>query len=131
MAANGMNINVHTIYLKDLTVFNTSVTADTDILSTDITIGDDNTIENQFDFTKGCSVTVEASFAAAGVFYFVIKDASNTEVKVKTLNGTDVAADAGLTVNITLIEGYKLNFRYSASTTLNWGSVTLHGGKMP
>ena len=131
MAANGMNINVHTIYLKDLTVFNTAVTADTDILSTDITIGDDNTIENQFDFTKGCSVTVEASFAAAGVFYFVIKDANDTEVKVKTLNGTDVAADAGLTVNITLIEGYKLNFRYSASTTLNWGSVTLHGGKMP
>jgi len=131
MAANGMNINVHTIYLKDLTVFNTAITKDTDILEHDITIGDDNTIENQFDFTKGCSVTVEASFAAAGVFYFVIKDANDTEVTIKTLNGTDVAADAGLTVNITLIEGYKLNFRYSASTTINWASITLHGGKMP
>jgi len=131
MASNGMNINVHTIYLKDLTVFNTAVTADTDILSTDITIGNDNTVVNQFDFTKGCSVTVEASFATAGVFYFVIKDANDTEVKVKTLNATNVAADSGLTVNITLIEGYKLNFRYSASTTINWTSVTIHGGKMP
>lgn len=126
-----MNINVHTVYLNDLTVFNTSITADTDILSTDITIGDDNTIVNQFNFTKGCSVTVEASFATAGVFYFVIKDANDTEVTVKTLNGTDVAADSGLTVNITLIEGYKLNFRYSTSTTINWLSVTNHGGKMP
>jgi hypothetical protein len=128
---NSMNMNIHTIYLKDLTIFNTAVTADTDILTDDITITDVAGTANGFNFTNGISVTAEGSFLASANFYFVIKDANDTVVNLRTSNATNLAAEAGFTYNITLTEGYKLNFRCNVSTTINYLSISVHGGKMP
>lgn len=126
------NVNIHTIYTPDLTLFNQSITADTDILSTDISMGDATETNYEFDMTRGMSVTFEGSFAAAGNLYFVVKRESDGMVKtVKTLNGADLNADCGGAFNITLTKGYTLNIRYSASTTVNYATIMVHGGKMP
>jgi len=129
---SGMNVNLQTIYLPDIVLFNESITADTDILSTDITIGNDITVENQFNFTKGFTVIVDVAFEAVGNFYFVITRLSdNTTTIVKTNGGFDSSYEsAGYTFEIALLDGYSLNMRYSASTTLNWGSITVHGGRI-
>ena len=126
------NVNINTIYTPTLTLFDQSVTADTDILTTDISIGNTTQTAYEFHMTNGMSVTFEGAFASAGNFYFVVKRVSDGMVKtVKTLNGANLSADCGGTFNITLTSGYTLNIRYSATTTINYATITVHGGKMP
>lgn len=126
--ANGMNVNLQSKYQASLTLFNESVTADTDILTNDIEVGDES---GQFDFTKGMSVTFEGAFEAVGNLYFVVKNAALEEAVIATNGGYDSSNEnAGFTFNFTLPIGYSLNIRYTASTTLNWLTITVHGGKI-
>jgi hypothetical protein len=115
------SVDLWTLFVDD--AFGQSVTADTDILATDITLSTPKR------FKVVASYTFEVSFTASGVFYFVIKK-DGVEYPVKTNDGIARGANAGGTYNITLTEGYSLNIRFSASTTLNYLTITGHGGKI-
>lgn len=115
------SFDLWTLFVDD--AFNQAVTADTDILATDITLASPKK------FTTVASFTFEVTFAAAGTFYFVIKK-DGVEKIVKTLNGGEQGVDCGGSYNITLTEGHSLNIRYSETTTLNYMTITGHGGKI-
>ena len=115
------SFDLWTLFVDD--AFGQSVTADTDILAEDITL------ESPKRFRGIGTFTFEGAFSGAGVFYFVIKSGA-TEYPVKCNGGTALGANAGFTYNITLTEGYLLNIRYSASCTLNYLTITGHGGKV-
>lgn len=103
--------------------FATSVTANTDILASDITL------TNPKSFNTIATFTVEVAFEDEGNFYFVIKK-DGTEKTVKTLNGANQGANCGGTYNIALTAGHSMNIRYTQSTTLNYLTITGHGGRI-
>ena len=115
------SVDLWTLFITD--AFNASVTADEDILESDITLSSPKT------FTDIATFTFEVSFAAAGNFYFVIKK-DGTERLVKTINGAQQGINCGGTYNVALSAGYSLNIRYTATTTLNYMTVTAHGGRI-
>lgn len=120
MTRNG-SVDLWTLFVSDS--FDQSVTADTDILESDITL------TSPKKFQTLASFTFEVTFEDAGNFYFVVKDGT-TEKIIKTLNGSNQGANCGGTYNILLTDGYSLNIRYSTTTTLNYLTITGHGGRI-
>jgi hypothetical protein len=120
------SVDLWTLFIDD--AFSQSVTADTNILSDFIMLNDETRGKR---FRTVASYTFEGAFSSAGILSFIVKRLSdNSEVVMKVNGGSTLLASSGFTFNITLTEGYALNLRYSSTCTLNYLTITGHGGKI-
>lgn len=109
-----------TLFKDDRNLFNQSISADTNILTTDLT-------PEAYNMKGGAVFTVQASFSVGGIFSAVVtKDGVS---KVSTIyNSTALESTAMLQTSIIIPVGYSLNFQFSEDATLDHMFVVCAGG---
>ena len=118
------NMNIRTLLIPGATLFNQSVTANTDILPTDLNIATAVTSKQ----TRVVGVlTVEVCFDTAGAFKVITKEGA-TSVSGKINASNNLAVDEIFTFTKLAPEDWNFNFQYSANATMKWMIITLHGG---
>ena len=118
------NVNIRTLLVPGVTLFNQSVTADTDILPTDLNIATAVTSKQ----TKVVGVyTIEVCFDTAGKFNVITKYDGTTHYG-QINSSVNLTPHEIFTFTKVMPQAWDMNFQFSADATLKWMVVTLHGG---
>jgi hypothetical protein len=118
------NVNIRTLLVPGATLFNQSVTANTDILPADLNIA--TAITSKQTKVVG-TYTIELCFDTAGKFSIMTKYGGTTHFGYINVSA-NLAAHEVFTLTKVMPEAWDMNFQFSADATLKWLVVTLHGG---
>jgi hypothetical protein len=123
MVGSPTSVNIRAHLVDEGTIFDQSVTADTDILATKLNIVTTSPVK----ITAVGIFTVEVCFDTAGIFSVMVDNGTDT---VSGKINASIALRAGEIFTFTklLPENYNMNFQYNANATLNWMITTIHGG---
>lgn len=126
MSGYGEGVNIKTYFVSNASLFNQSVTADTDILSADLTL--ENALpESRTKIRYQGIYTVDFCMDTAGYFSVAVSDGTTQHTGMVN-GGNLIKANAAYTFTKIIPEGHSLNFQFSEDATLKWLVVTLHGG---
>jgi hypothetical protein len=123
MVGSPTSVNIRSHLVPEGTIFNQSVTANTDILATPLNIVDTSPVK----MTAVGTFTVEICFDVAGFFNVMIDDGTDT-VSGRIRSSTALNAGEIFIFTKMLPEGYNMNFQFSNDANLNWMITTIHGG---